>query len=237
MTKRCKNITFDENYFECVDTEDKAYFLGFISADGCVRQRTKKCKVLIIHIHKQDIDILVKFKNAINFSGEFSMCNVRSNMCTMSCHSIKMVDDLAKYNVTPNKTRILKFPILPENLINHYMRGYFDGDGCVSIHKDKRFENGDRGQINLVSASYVFIKEYVDILINKCGVKNNSILDRNTKGSYYVIDWGKLIDVENIYYFLYKDAKTFLNRKKEKYDKVMEINLLKKRYRKNKQIP
>jgi len=84
MKKRSKNITFDESYFECVDTEYKAYFLGFISADGCVRQRTKKCKLLSININKKDIDILEKFKVAINFSGEISMCNIRSKMCTIS---------------------------------------------------------------------------------------------------------------------------------------------------------
>lgn len=232
MKDRGKNITFDENYFECVDTEDKAYFLGFISADGSVSQRTKNCKVLNIHIHQQDIDVLEKFKIAINFSGDFSLCSSRSNMCTMFCHSVKIVDDLAKYNVVPNKTKTLKFPILPDNLIHHYMRGYFDGDGCVSIHKDKRRQNGDRGQINMVSASYDFIKEYINILVNNCNVKNNQISDRKTNGSYYVIDWGKLSDVENIYYFLYKDAITYLDRKKDKYDQVMKINLSKKKYRK-----
>jgi len=112
------------------------------------------------------------------------------------------------------------------------MRGYFDGDGCVSIHKDKRINNGERGQINLVSASYVFIKKYIDILVYNCNVKNNKISDRKTKGKYYVIDWGKLVDVENIYYFLYKDATIYLDRKKEIYNNVMKINLLKKKYRK-----
>lgn len=230
--KRGKNITFNENYFENIDTEHKAYFLGFISADGCVSHRTKNCKVLSINIHKQDINILNKFKVEIRFSGEISMNNVRSNMCTMFCHSIKMVNDLAKYNVIPNKTKNLIFPNLPEDLIRHYMRGYFDGDGCVSIHKDKRFNNCDRGQINLVSASYNFIKRYVDILICNCNVKNNKISDRNSRSSYYVIDWGKLIDVENIYHFFYKDALIYLERKKEKYDEVMKINSLKNKYRK-----
>jgi len=60
------------------------------------------------------------------------------------------------------------------------------------------------------------------------------IRDRKTNGKYYVIDWGGLTDVENIYNFLYKDAKTYLDRKKEKYDKAIVVNSLKNRYRKNK---
>jgi predicted acetyltransferase len=63
-------------------------------------------------------------------------------------------------------------------------------------------------------------------------VKKNSIRDRKTNGSYYVIDWGGLTDVENIYKFLYKDAKTYLDRKKEKYDEVMLIHSKKNKYRK-----
>jgi hypothetical protein len=124
-----KLINFDENYFETIDAEEKAYFLGFISADGCVIERNGNCRVLSIHINKQDIDILEKFKKEINYEGEISMGKSRSRMCTIFCTSMKMFNDLSKYNVTPRKSRILKFPKLPENMIHHYMRGYFDGDG------------------------------------------------------------------------------------------------------------
>jgi len=231
-----KLINFDENYFETIDAEEKAYFLGFISADGCVIERNGNCRVLSIHINKQDIDILEKFKKEINYEGEISMGKSRSRMCTIFCTSMKMFNDLSKYNVTPRKSRILKFPKLPENMIHHYMRGYFDGDGCVSIHKDKRFENGDRGQINMVSASYDFISKYVDIIVEKTNAKRNTISDRKSNRSYFVIDWGGLTDVENIYDFLYKNATVYSDRKKKKFDEVIKINSLKIRYRKkNKQ--
>lgn len=231
IMKRRTNITFNEDYFEVVDTEDKAYFLGFIAADGSVNQRDGNCKVLSIHINKKDIDILEKFKKVLNYSGEFYYYDKRPNMITMHCHSVKMVNDLLKYNIVRNKTKILEFPDIPKKLINHYMRGYFDGDGCISIHADKRFGN-KTGNINIVSGSYEFIEKYVDILVESADVKRNSIRDRKTNGRYFVIDWGGLTDVENIYNFLYKDAKTYLERKKEKYDEVMKLHSKKIKYRK-----
>ena len=118
------------------------------------------------------------------------------------------------------------------------MRGYFDGDGCISIHKDKRRPNiSGSGNVNIVSASYVFIEKYVDVLVENADVRKNNIRDRKTGGRYYVIDWGGLTDVENIYNFLYKDSLTYLDRKKNKFDEVMKIHSKKIRYRKNKQTP
>ena len=72
---------------------------------------------------------------------------------------------------------------------------------------------------------------YVDKLVEYCGVKRNNI--RCPKGTYHVIDWGGMSDVEKIYRFLYKDATVFLKRKKETFDKVMSIQLNKTKYRKS----
>ena len=109
------------------------------------------------------------------------------------------------------------------------MRGVFDGDGCISIHHDKR-DDSYRGQVNICSGSIDFINKYVDNLVEYANVKKNNV--RCPRSTYYVIDWGGLTDVENIYNFFYKDATVFLERKKETFDKVMLINSNKNKYRK-----
>jgi hypothetical protein len=228
-----RKYTLNDDYFENINTEDKAYFLGFIAADGNVTERYKNCRIVKIDIHKQDVIILEKFKKCINFEGDIIYHTSRKNMCSITCTSVKMFNDLSKYGIVPRKTKILEFPNIPDELIHHYMRGYFDGDGCISIHKENRVGRGsDRGQVNIVSGSYKFIEKYVDILIDKTNIKRNKIMDRNTNGRYFVIDWGGLSDVEKIYNFLYKDAKTYLNRKKDKYDEVMKLNSKTTKYRK-----
>jgi hypothetical protein len=214
---------FDENYFESIDTEDKAYFLGFIVADGSVNSISN-----VIQITQKEPDILYEFKRYIKYEGDLIKSKNR-DVFDIKISSSKMKSDLLKLGISPNKTMSVNYPSIPENLQSHFMRGVFDGDGCVSIHHDKR-DNSDRGQVNICSGSFEFIKEYVDNMVRYCGVKKNNI--RQPKGTYYVIDWGGLSDVESVYEFLYKDANIFLKRKKETYDKVMSINKAKNKYRK-----
>lgn len=218
---------FDEDYFESIDTEDKAYFLGFIVADGSVSSISN-----VIQITQKEPDILYEFKKYIKYEGGLVKSRNR-DVFDIKISSSKMKSDLLKLGISPNKTMSVGYPLIPENLQNHFMRGVFDGDGCISIHHDKR-DNSNRGQVNICSGSFDFIKEYVDNMVKYCGVKKNNI--RQPKGTYYVIDWGGLLDVESFYEFLYKDANIFLKRKKETYDKVMSINKTKNKYRKKCQL-
>jgi len=218
--------SFNIDYFENIDTEDKAYFLGFIIADGHIRYNQNS---LVIKIKSDDIKILEKFKNSIKFEGD--IWYAPNDQCQIIITSTKLIQDLSKYSVVPNKTSIVDFPNIPKHLENHFMRGVFDGDGCVSIKKERRLgKGGDRGQVNLCSGSKEFIYKYVDKLIEHAGVKRNKI--RFLNENYYVIDWSGLTDVENIYHFFYKDAITFLSRKKKTFDKVYDINKDRTKYRK-----
>ena len=214
---------FNEDYFETIDTEDKAYFLGFIVADGSVNSKSN-----VIQITQKEPDILYEFKRYIKYEGDLIKSKTR-DVFDIKISSSKMKSDLLKLGISPNKTMSVNYPLIPENLQNHFMRGVFDGDGCISIHHDKR-DNSNRGQVNICSGSFDFIKEYADNMVKYCGVKKNNI--RQPKGTYYVIDWGGLSDVESVYEFLYKESNIFLKRKKETYDKVMSINKTKNKYRK-----
>ncbi len=217
---------FNIDYFENIDTEDKAYFLGFIAADGHIRYNQNS---LVIKIKRDDIKILEKFKNVIEFEGD--IWYAPNDQCQIFMTSSKLIQDLSKYSITANKTNKVEFPEVSTHLINHFMRGVFDGDGCISIKKEKRVgKGGDRGQVNLCSGSKQFMYKYVDKLVEHVGVKRNKI--RFLNDSYYIIDWAGLTDVENIYHFLYKDATTFLTRKKKTFDHVYDITKYRIKYRK-----
>lgn len=216
--------SFNENYFELIDTEDKAYFLGFIVADGGLHPTQNR-----LQISQKDPDVLYDFKKYIEFDGPVTKRKNR-NVYEISMSSRKLISDFLNLGIYPGKTYTVEFPIIPIELENHFMRGVFDGDGCISIHRDSR-DNSERGQVNMCSGSKDFIDVYVDKLVSYCGVKKNNI--RNPKGTYYVIDWGGLSDVERIYRFLYKDANIYLNRKKKTFEKVISINNTKIKYRKS----
>jgi hypothetical protein len=224
IKKKVQKYNFNEDYFETIDTEDKAYFLGFIVADGCVR--SIKSQKMTLKLKKDDYSIIETFINFINYQG---LPYYFGDYVQITLSGSKIINDLNNLGITENKTMIVKYPIIPENLNSHFMRGVFDGDGCISIHHDKR-DNSDRGQVNICSGSIDFINTYVDNLVNYANIKRNNI--RCPRGTYNVVDWGGLTDVENIYNFLYKDATVFLERKKETFDKVMTIHNSKNKYRK-----
>jgi hypothetical protein len=215
---------FDEDYFENIDTEDKAYFLGFIIADGNVDSIFNTIQII-----QKEPYILNEFKRYINYEGEVGKSRSRTTY-HIKVSSFKMKQDLIKLGVVSNKTRIIKYPTIADNLQNHFIRGVFDGDGCISLRTDKR-DNQQRGQVNICSGSLEFITEYYIRLVKYCDLSGKNKI-RCPSGSYYVIDWGGLSDIEKIYDFLYKDATVYLRRKKETFDAVVSITKNKKKYRK-----
>ena len=222
---------FDEDYFEKIDTEDKAYFLGFIVADGCVR--SEKSKRMKLKLKIDDCHILETLIKKINYLGKVYL-HKSGKFCELALSGSKIVEDLHNLGIYQNKTMSVKYPNIPKNLEHHFMRGVFDGDGCISIHKkrpDSR-DTTDRGQVNICSGSKSFIETYVDRLNEVCGITKNKI--RCPKGTYNVIDWGSFSDIEKFYDFFYKDATVFLERKKKTFEAAVTISNSKVKYRKNK---
>lgn len=224
LNERTQKFNFNEDYFENIDTEDKAYFLGFIVADGCINNKT-------LNISQKEPDILYKFKKYINFEGKVRKDKNR-NIHTVNLYSEKIISDLYKLGIYSNKTMIVKYPEIPKQLENHFMRGLFDGDGCISIHKKREGsrDTSDRGQVNMCSGSRDFIEEYVERLNKYCSITKNKI--RCPRGTYNVIDWASFSDIEKFYDFFYKDATVYLERKKETFDIAITISKSKIKYRK-----
>ena len=165
----------------------------------------------------------------IKFDGEIFTSKTK-NISNITITSSKTKRDLENLGIYSNKTMSVRYPDIPDNLQNHFMRGVFDGDGCISLRTDKR-DNKQRGQVNICSGSYDFIKEYYDKLVIFANLDGKNKI-RCPKGTYYVVDWGGLSDVEKIYEFLYKDSKVYLLRKKEIFDKVVYLTKEKIKYRK-----
>ena len=120
--------TYNENYFETIDTEDKAYWLGFIAADGSI---VNNGTALEIGLSAKDKNHLIKFINNIN--GDINMLKERTNTAgngktyktvRVNVCSKKMCNDLFNLGIVPNKSLTLQFPKnIPNSLIKHYLRG------------------------------------------------------------------------------------------------------------------
>jgi len=209
IEKRYKNKKsfYNENFFKDINTEEKAYWLGFICADGSVRNgRQKNNRIrytLKIALSGVDYSHLVKFKTSINYSGKIKKY---SNMCEISIEGKKIIKDLEKNNIVENKTFITKKPNLNKNMERHFWRGVFDGDGCITYHsKDKK-------QMSISLCGSIFlISEFKKFLHTIEVEKIHTRKDRNI----YSASTGGNIVCYKILNKLYNNSTIFLKRKKD----------------------
>lgn len=225
-----RKYNFNENYFEKIDTEDKAYFLGFIAADGCIINSSEKYRYMVcLKLHKKDKHILESFIKSID-SKQNIWCSKKRDMCEIRFSSKKLINDLANLEILEKKTFTIKYPEIDIKFEKDFLRGYFDGDGCIRINVDKR-DGSKRGDLRIVSGS-------MDIL-NKINERMNNLFDTNINKlygpknrKYKFIGWAGMTDIEKIYHGLYDNANLFLERKKIIFDEVIETIKNKQKYRK-----
>jgi hypothetical protein len=225
-----KRNQYNERYFEEIDTEDKAYFLGLICADGNVTNNTVIYRYqLSLKLHTKDIHILNTFIKCV----EGEMCvwlHNQREMGEVKLSGKKIVNDLTKLGVTPNKSLVLKYPNIQEKFERHFLRGYFDGDGCIRMSSDKR-DNSKRGDLRFVSGSIGMLNSINERFHFLFGTNLNKIYGNKNK-KYGFIGWAGMSDIEKIYYGFYKDSNFFLTRKKLIFDNVIKIIENKQKYRK-----
>jgi intein-encoded DNA endonuclease-like protein len=130
------NPLLDENYFEIIDTEAKAYILGLMITDGNVCYYGDGYRIRL-QLKYEDSYILEFFKNQIHCSNKL-IVDKRDGSIAFSIKSEKMFYDLSKYGVVPNKTlNNYVPPNIHPMLMPHLIRGIFDGDGWISKSFDK----------------------------------------------------------------------------------------------------
>lgn len=214
LRRRGKRIDFNEDYFETIDTERKAYWLGFIYADGNVCGNR-----LRIEIKEEDRYLLEELNEDLGSDNKvchstgkhhYNGYDILKNDAYIGYCSNKMRDDLNKLGIVENKTfKLNKLPDISVDLLRHFIRGYFDGDGTVYINnKTKRLVFGFYGQ-------HDFLENIKQVLIEDININKNKITDKETVSLIY---FSKYIDVISFYNYIYKEATIFLTRKKQIFD-------------------
>ena len=129
------------DYFKNIDSDEKAYWLGFLAADGCVYVRPENATVFI-NIHSKDRVHLEKFNKSIE--SDYPIKDIVTSagfsnntpMSRLAVNSKKMAQDLIDKNVTPRKSLTLQPPNISELYYLPFIAGYFDGDGSISCSQD-----------------------------------------------------------------------------------------------------
>lgn len=201
--------TADYRKFENIDSPEKAYWLGFIAANGCVYVREKNATIKI-DLHEKDEEHLEKFKTFMN-----SNVNIRhfindsgfskdapSPMCGISFNSKLMAQDFINHGIVPRKSLVLQPPLIDEKYYLPYILGYFDGDGTIyKFNQDKEYNIGFIGSYDTIS----WINQIIGL---------NATLEQRDKNSQtYYIRCGGTNKPYSILKMLYNSVDIHLERK------------------------
>lgn len=219
ISKARHKYHLDEYIFENIDTEEKAYWLGFLMADG-YNHESKTC--VAIKIQAEDIETLEQLKSFLNYDGpihfytrETKVSHLTREYCELYICSPIFSKILAEKGCVQGKTYALQFPeYLPKSLINHFIRGYFDGDGCLSITKRKdRASSSLIYQFNMVGTKD-FVEKVKSILVEELSLTNTITMCYSKAAT---IRWSGKNVVTKIMKYLYKNATVYMKRKHDKY--------------------
>lgn len=220
---------YNYNYFDYIDTEEKAYWLGFIYADGNISKSEyirkdgsiKKGNYRFeVSLKSEDITHLEKLAKALNVNKPILISktnNTRHNRCRLYFSNKHLWEVLNNYGCTPNKSLTLKFPddniFANKDLIRHFIRGYIDGDGSlryldkehkqmgISILGTEHFLVNLQRHLPLEKANKVYSREGLNIYM----------LDYNRSRGYYVAR------------YLYENCNIYLDRKFERYQEFCRL--------------
>lgn len=219
---------FVENYFEEIDTQEKAYFLGLLTTDGFIYRGETKQKRVGICLNEKDGYLIEEFVKTIKINKKVCSSNRKtreSKEKQIQIYSNKMVDDLAKYGVVERKSFVKSFPkdLIDKKFINSYLRGCIDGDGTIAFYKSNSKKSKYIRSIRLFSACEEFlndIKYYLEEnkIVNSCLI---NVQGSNRNHPLYELKIARIEDLISFINYLYSDASIFMKRKKEKCDEIM----------------
>lgn len=229
---------YNQNFFEKIDTEEKAYWLGFLYADGCITRfyRNEKLKSMSLELtlKADDVGHIFKFLNDLDSNVPIQDKKNKINdkvyyakRVVINC--TKMCRDLIEAGCTPEKSLTLTFPsseIVEHNLINHFIRGYFDGDGMVHFSKSNVFhKNKNKSYLqNHYSASFIGTPEFLSVLkkeLESNNIKCSKIYSGNCGKALEFRIYG-FDNLKNFYSYIYNKSSVQLKRKKNVFEKAFK---------------
>jgi len=227
--KTTPKISYDVNHsLFSTDIEESFYLAGFIAADGSInRNKSYDPNYISICLSRKDEDFLLKIKNILQFTGpikitvaKHSKLNKKWNdveQCRIDIYSKQIINDLKRFGIGPKKSLTYEFPewLKSHPLVNHYMRGYVDGDGSFYTTSENRLTKKYGLKIYskmtfALRGTESFLYSFKDILSHK-KIATNSIPKFNN--GIDQLKYSGNGHVEKISNFLYENSTIHMDRK------------------------
>lgn len=212
-----KKYKVDSTFFSSIDTESKFYWLGFIFADGHMRTQSNS---LEIGLGIKDRGHLDKFLNDLksNYPIRIKVCKIGSksyDSCSVSICDKILYNRLIELGCTNNKTYSFEFPsITDKNMLAHFIRGFFDGDGGIATAKGT-----DRiTRLTVTAYSEQILESFANLI--KIILPDFQYSIRRKKGTNSVSLYVEKIEyVLKLLDIMYQNCTIYLDRKKDLYIK------------------
>lgn len=224
----------NDNFFNSIDNQDKAWLLGLLYADGCVYENGN----IKIDLAITDKEILIKIKDLIDcnyqikiYDNKLKTFNTDNKIykckpqCRLQWRSKQMVEDLKRLGCFPSKTYDLTFPtedIVPKEFIKDFIRGYLDGDGGISYWVDNQNTGHKKFSIHFCGTTEMMYG-IANLLSNKFNCNPDIRArheDRDNNNKQILIDGNRV--VYQILNWLYQDSNIYMLRKYNKYLELQE---------------
>jgi len=235
----------NDDFFDNIDSEIKAYLLGFFLADGCIDgsigKGKNKTNRITINQSMDDLEVVKMFEKYICLESEIKYKNsqlgakFRKPQCYLRWTSEHMTKTLEeKYNIHERKSHfndfIFPFENIPKEMYRHFIRGFFDGDGSVDFAKTITLNGIEttRFQYSFICNSSLFAKQLGDIICKITDGVKSTIRQINGKTTNWWVlrfNTSRIRSLEKrfaFYEYLYKDSEFYLSRKKQKFDSFFE---------------
>lgn len=211
-------LPINDNIFKVIDNEHKAYWLGFLYADGNVHLDKKKHHKIELTLKESDLTHLEKFRDFISSSNKIAY-RKKAKAYRISFCNDSIGKDLISLGCFIKKSNILKFPTIeqvPKELQKHFVRGYLDGDGSIVIYK--------RNDGLALTTCLLGTKEFLEGVKSNLNLPDNKLTVTN-KGSLancFTLQYANYHSVKILEY-LYKESTIYLERKYNKYLEAMKL--------------
>lgn len=201
-----RKYNLNEDFFNIIDIEEKSYILGLLYADGCNNNKEGK---IYISLQEKDKNILDKITKIIQPTKPLKYIiknGNRQNQFKLTINSRKLSNNLVNLGCMQNKTFLLNFPkFLNDSLLIHFIRGYFDGDGCIQSK-----------QSIIVGTEFFCIGLQSFLKTKNINSSIYDVYNKNNKITKNLFISGKL-QSKKFLDLIYNNATIFLDRKYEKY--------------------
>ena len=212
---------FNEAFFSLgISTHEQAYLFGLLLADGYLHEKSGSVKIDLKHT---DFELLQQVAKLINSSAEVRIYEQITNygpskMARWKVVSKQFSSDLVKLGCHQNKSSTLVFPNIPKQVLNSFLLGYFDGDGCFSFSKTSTKFG--------ITGTKEFCETTKTLLTSILGIGGGVYKETNSTAYTYQVGGKHQLNI--LLPWLYMDSTIFLQRKYEKCKSYINVSHIKK---------